>query len=210
MIFKKLILSSFGTNCYIIGSSKTNEVFILDPGGEADLIIKTIEDLGAKPIAVILTHGHMDHTGKVSNIKRQYKIPLWYAQKEIAQVFSTNKKADKVLKEGDILEAGDISLHVLETPGHSPDSICLYVKEGIEIDGRKFDGIVFTGDLIFRRSIGRTDMPSGDQNQLFSNIKNKIMNNPELNDNFLLCPGHMGNTTIGEERQFNMFKQYFT
>ena len=92
MIFKKLILSSFGTNCYIIGSSKTNEVFILDPGGEADLIIKTIEDLGAKPIAVILTHGHMDHTGKVSNIKRQYKIPLWYAQKEIAQVFSTNKR----------------------------------------------------------------------------------------------------------------------
>ena len=167
MIFKKLILSSFGTNCYIIGSSKTKEVFILDPGGEAELIIQTVEDLGAKPIAVILTHGHMDHTGKVANIKRHYKIHLWYAKKEVSQVFSTNKKADKVLNEGDILEAGEISLHVLETPGHSADSICLYAKEEIEIDGRKFDGVIFTGDLIFRRSIGRTDMPGGDQHQLF-------------------------------------------
>lgn len=210
MILKKLILSSFGTNCYIVGSSETKEVFILDPGGEADLIIQTIENLGAKPIATILTHGHMDHTGKVSHIKRHYKIPLWYAKKETFQVYSTKKKADKVLKEGDILKAGEISVHVLETPGHSADSICLYVKKEIEVDGKKFDGVIFTGDLIFRRSIGRTDMPGGDQYQLFSNIKNKIMNNPEFTDNFLLCPGHMGNTTIGEERQLNMFKQYFT
>ena len=205
-----MILSGYGTNCYIVGSDKTKEVFILDPGGEAELIFKTIEELGVKPMAVILTHGHLDHAAKVGVVKRQYKIPLWYAKKDTAQVFSTTKKADKILKEGDILKAGEISLHVLETPGHAPDAICLYIKEQIEIDGRKFDGVIFTGDLIFRRSIGRTDMPSGDQYQLFSNIKNKIMNNPEFNDNYLLCPGHMGNTTIGEERQYNMFKQYFT
>jgi len=210
LILKKLILSAYGTNCYIVGSEKTKEVYILDPGGEAELIIKTIDDLGVKPIAVLLTHGHLDHAAKVSVVKRHFKIPLWYAKKDTAQVFSTNKRADRVLKEGDILKAGELSFHVLETPGHAPDAICLYVKEKIEIDGRIFDGVVFTGDLLFRRSIGRTDMPSGDQYQLFDNIKNKIMYNPEFNDNFLLCPGHMGNSTIGEERQFNMFKQYFT
>ena len=177
MILKKLILSGYGTNCYIVGSSKTKEVFILDPGGEAETIIKTIEELGVKPIAVLLTHGHLDHAARVGQVKRHFKIPLWYAKKEIAQVFSTNKKADKVLKEGDILKAGEISIHVLETPGHAPDAICLYIKEEIEIEGRKFDGVVFTGDLLFRRSIGRTDMPSGDQYQLFANIKNKIMYN---------------------------------
>ncbi len=210
MILKKLILTSFGTNCYIIGSSNTKEVFILDPGGEADLIIKTIEELDAKPLAVIFTHGHMDHTSKAGVIKRRYKIPLWYAQKESPQVYSTTKKADRVLHEGDILQAGDISLHVLETPGHSADSICLYTQTKININDRDFDGVIFTGDLLFRRSIGRTDMPGGSQNQLVSNIKNKIMNNSELNDNFLCCPGHMGYTTIGEERNMNMFKQYFT
>ena len=154
MILKKLILSNFGTNCYIVGSSKTKEVFILDPGGEAELIIQTIEKLGAKPIAVILTHGHMDHTTKVSYIKRNYHIPLWYAKKDVFQAFSTNKKADRVLKEGDVLKAGEISIGVLETPGHSPDSICLYIKEEIVLDGKRYDGVIFTDDLIFRRSIG--------------------------------------------------------
>jgi glyoxylase-like metal-dependent hydrolase (beta-lactamase superfamily II) len=210
MILKKLILSSFGTNCYIVGSSETKEVFILDPGGEPELIKQTVEELGAKPVAIIFTHGHMDHTTKASTIKREYKIPIWYAEKDVFQVYSTKKKADRILNEGDVLKAGEISLHVLETPGHSADSICMYIKKEIDVDGKKFDGVMFTGDLIFRRSIGRTDMPGGDQYQLFSNIKNKIMNNPELTDNYLLCPGHMGNTTIGEERQLNMFKQYFT
>ncbi|MBA7711922.1 hypothetical protein ES703_120889 [subsurface metagenome] len=71
------------------------------------------------------------------------------------------------------------------------------------------DGIIFSGDLIFRRSIGRSDIGGGNSNVLFSSIKNKIMNNPDITDNFLIFAGHMGDTSVGEERQMNMFKNYF-
>ena len=77
------------------------------------------------------------------------------------------------------------------------------------MNGKQIDGVIFTGDLIFRRSIGRSDVGGGNQTQLFSSIKNKIMYNPKLTDNFIIFPGHMGTTSIGEERKFNAFKNYF-
>ncbi|HEY0088685.1 MAG TPA: MBL fold metallo-hydrolase [Candidatus Lokiarchaeia archaeon] len=207
MILKKLIIGPLGTNCYIFGNDK--EVVIIDPGAESDTIIREIEALNATPLYILLTHGHFDHTMQVGKIKRYFEIPLLYNQKEFDNGIFI-KKADRWLKQGDLITVGkNVKLQVLETPGHSPGSICLYSKDVKELNNNKIDGIVFTGDLIFRRSVGRTDIPGGNSDQLFESIKNKIMYNPDLSDNFLILPGHMGDTSIGEEREFNYFKDFF-
>lgn len=209
MLFKKLVVGPLTTNCYIFGSSKTRDVVVIDPGFDIGDIAKEITNLNAKPIAALLTHTHFDHVMKVKSFLRKYEVPLMYNKEEHESGFGPVMKANKWLKEGDVIKIGELDLNVLETPGHSPGSLCYYSKDIKEFNGRKIDGIIFTGDLIFRRSIGRSDVPGGDQKALFSSIRNKIMYNPEFSDNFLIFPGHMGTTSIGEERSKNMFKQYF-
>ncbi|MFX0026085.1 MAG: MBL fold metallo-hydrolase [Candidatus Hermodarchaeota archaeon] len=209
MIFKKLVVGPLSTNCYIFGSDNTNEVVIIDPGGDGDKIIETIENFNAEPIAVLLTHCHFDHTLKLGKILHHFKIPLMYNKKEFDSRIFTQREADKWLVEGDTIKIGEINLHILETPGHSPGSLCFYSKDVKTYEESKIDGIIFSGDLIFRRSIGRSDIHGGDPNQLFESIKNKIMYNKALTDNFLIFPGHMGITSIKDERKMNMFKNYF-
>jgi hydroxyacylglutathione hydrolase len=209
MIIKKLVVGPLGTNCYIIGSEKTKEVVIIDPGGDADVIIKTVEDAKAKPIAVLLTHGHFDHTTKVGKIMRHFGIPLMYNKKENDFGVFSQKEADRWLKEGDTIVIGEITLHTLETPGHSPGSLCFYSDNIKEFNGQPIDGILFSGDLIFKGSIGRSDFGGGDQELLFESIKTKIMYNDVITDNFIIFPGHMGITNVGIERKTNMFRSYF-
>ena len=132
-----------------------------------------------------------------------------YNKKEKESGIFSHKDANNWLKEGDLIDVGEMKLHVLETPGHSPGSLCFYSDDVHEFEEQKIDGILFSGDLIFRQSIGRSDFEGGDQKLLFSSIKHKIMYNKSLTDNFLICSGHMGLTSIGFERQNNMFKSYF-
>jgi len=209
MIFKKLVVGPLSTNCYVFGSDITNEIVIIDPGGDSNRIIETIEEFNAKPIALLLTHGHFDHTLKLGKILRYFKVPLMYNKKEFDSKIFTQREADKWLVEEDIIKIGELNLHVLETPGHSPGSLCFYSKDIKTYKESKIDGIIFSGDLIFRRSIGRSDIHGGDPNQLFESIKNKIMYNENFTDNFLIFPGHMGTTSIKDERKMNMFKNYF-
>ena len=209
MILRHLVVSGFGTNCYIFGSSNTKEVVIIDPGAEPKRITNLIEQLELKPIAVLITHGHGDHSSKLGVISSFYDIPLMYSKKEYDSGIYRQMEANRWLVEGDIIEVGELTLHVLETPGHSPDSISFYCKDVKEFEGQKIDGIIFTGDLIFRRSIGRSDLRGGNSDELFASIKNKVMYNPEITDNFLILSGHMGITSVGEERKMNMFKNYF-
>ena len=209
MIFKRLIVGPLGTNCYLFGSEDTKEIVIIDPGGDATKIIKMIEELNAKPIAVLLTHGHFDHTLKVERLLKHFQIPLMYNKKEYESRIYTGLKADRWLKEGETITIGAISLKTLETPGHSPGSLCFYTEDVKLFNERKIDGILFSGDLLFQGSIGRSDIGGGNQVQLFQSIKEKIMYNDQLADNFLVFPGHMGPTSIGEERTTNMFRRYF-
>jgi len=122
----------------------------------------------------------------------------------------TNIKADRWLNEGDIIKIGELSFTTLETPGHSPGSLCFYSKDINEIRGHLIDGVIFTGDLLFKGNVGEFNIPGGNEDILYLSIKNKIMNNPELTDRFKVCAGHFGYTTIGEERILNPFRNYFT
>ncbi|MFW9827121.1 MAG: MBL fold metallo-hydrolase [Candidatus Thorarchaeota archaeon] len=209
MILKRLTVGPLGTNTYLFGSTETHEIVIVDVGGDPETIINAVEDIKAKPIALLLTHGHYDHTLKLGKILRYFDIPLMFNKIEYDSGIFNHRKADKWLKEGDSIKIGEISLIVLETPGHSPGALSFYSKEPKEFEDKKIDGVIFTGDLIFRRSIGRSDLRGGDPALLFSSIKNKIMYNPEITDNFLILPGHMDITSVGEERRLNMFKNYF-
>ena len=209
MIFKKLIVGALGTNCYIFGSDKTKEIVVIDPGGNAEAVIRSIDESNGKPIAVLLTHGHFDHTTKVGKIMRHFQIPLMYNRKEYDSGTFKQKEANRWLVEGDIIKIGEINLLALETPGHSPGSLCFYTSDVNKFNGNEISGIVFTGDLLFRGSIGRSDFPGGNQNLLFESIRKKIMYNKGINDNFIVCPGHMDLSTVGEERANNMFKKFF-
>ncbi len=209
MILKHLVVGFYITNTYIFGSSETKEIVVIDPGSEPERIINTIEELEVKPIAILLTHGHGDHVGAAGVVSNYYDIPIMFHKK--SRRFSSGG-ANRELKEGDAIKIGEFTLHVLETPGHAPDSLSFYSKDVKEYEGQKIDGIIFSGDLIFRRSIGRSDFGGGNQNKLFESIKNKIMYNPEITDNFLIFSGHSYQgflTSVGEERIHNMFKEYF-
>ena len=210
MILKKLVVGSYITNSYIFGSSETREVVVIDPGAEGERIINTIEDLNVKPIAVLITHGHGDHVSAAGVISSYYDITIMFHKN--ARRFQTNIPSREGLKEGDTINVGEYTLHVLETPGHAPDSLCYYSKDPKEFDGQKIDGIIFTGDLIFCKGIGRSDFGGGDSNQLFSSIKNKIMYNPEITDDFLIFSGHSyyGDvTSVGKEKKSSPYKEYF-
>jgi glyoxylase-like metal-dependent hydrolase (beta-lactamase superfamily II) len=210
VILKTLVVGSYIVNTYIFGSSKTKEVVIVDPGAEAEKIISAIDKLEASPISILITHGHGDHIGAAGVVSNYYDIPILFH--ENSRRFSVSSLDRRGLKEGDTINVGEYTLHVLETPGHSLDSLCYYSKDPKEFNGQEIDGIIFTGDLIFCRGIGRSDFGGGNSNQLFSSIKNKIMLNPEITDNFLIFSGHSYSgdvTSVGEERKQNPYREYF-
>ncbi len=115
MILKSVSVGNYGTNCYIFGSDRTKEVVIIVPGAEIKKIATIIKKISVRPIAVLLTHGHKDHSQKSVKIADIYKVPLMYHKREFDLRFFTQKQADKWLKEGDDIKVGEITLHVLET-----------------------------------------------------------------------------------------------
>ncbi|MDD4875641.1 MAG: MBL fold metallo-hydrolase [Dehalococcoidales bacterium] len=203
MIFKKLEVGPFASNCYIVGSKTTREGIIIDPGDEADVILNTVKDLELKIKYIILTHGHLDHIGALKKVKEKTgaEIALHTNESESFQNQTINKlfgisyptppPPDKLLNDGDKIDIGDLHFTVLHTPGHSLGGLCLIEKE-----------IVFSGDTLFNSSIGRTDLPGGNYSQLINSINTKLMTLP---DNTIVYPGHGPETTIGAERRSNPF-----
>ncbi len=189
MIIKALVLGMFGTNCYIVGSEATGEGIIIDPGDEARTILQTVKSMGLNVKLIAITHGHMDHTGALEDIRRATGAPV-VIHRDDADVLMRIGTNDRLLNGGETIKVGDLNFTVIHTPGHSPGGICLYGN-----------GVLFCGDTLFNLSIGRTDI-GGNYNQLINSIVSKLMILP---DDTVVYPGHGPETTIGTERRSNPF-----
>jgi glyoxylase-like metal-dependent hydrolase (beta-lactamase superfamily II) len=204
MIIEKLEVAPFASNCYIVGAETSHEAIIIDPGAEADRILKRVKDLGLTVKLIVLTHSHFDHTGAAKEVKEATKAELAVHSADARGLQSmplmgmlsrlslqAAPPPDRLLKGGDSLEIAGLRLLVLHTPGHSPGGICLLGE-----------GVVFTGDTLFNFGIGRSDTPGGSERQLLDSIHTKLM---VLPDNTRVYPGHGPETTIGIERKWNPF-----
>ena len=200
----KVEVMPLGTNCYVAYDKETKAGVMIDPGGSADLIIKKVDELGVKINAIINTHGHWDHIGANNIVAEHYQAPLYIHEadadyltdpkKNISNMMGTQAKsraADHLLKEGDCISFGNCTLSVIHTPGHTPGGISLYGE-----------GVVFSGDSLFYRSIGRTDLPGGDYLTLIDSIMSKLFTLPPET---LVCPGHGMVTNIRDEVNGNPF-----
>jgi len=203
MILKKLVVGPLASNCYIVGSEATKEGMIIDPADEAEKILQSVKELGLKIELIVLTHGHPDHVGALKEVKEatSAEIVIHADDVEILQQqfldflfglsYPTPPPPDRLLKEGDSIDIGDLNFSVIHTPGHTPGGICLLGH-----------GVLFSGDTLFNYGIGRYDLPGGDYNRLMDSLQTKLM---ALPDDTVVYPGHGPDTTIGAERRGNPF-----
>ena len=203
MIFKKFELGPFATNCYLVGSESSKEGMIIDPGDGASVILKSVEDSELDIKIIVLTHGHLDHIGALKSLKEAtgaevaiHADDAYFLQERPMNAsfgfpYPDTPSPDRLLKEGDSVDIGELHFSVLHTPGHSPGCICLLGE-----------GMVFSGDTLFNYGIGRTDFPGGSYEQLMNSIHTRLMVLPE---DTIVYPGHGPDTTIGTERRGNSF-----
>ena len=195
----------FQENCYLYACPQTREAVIIDPGDEGQSIVQHIQELELIPKYIINTHGHIDHIGAIDAVSEVYPVPLaihaddvhMYSDEQVARLYRrpaplVKRKPDILLKEGDRISFGTLSLEVLHTPGHTPGGVCLVSRPYC----------VFSGDTLFYRGIGRTDFEGGDHNQIVTSIREKLYT---LDDDLIVFPGHGAPTTIIEEKFENPF-----
>lgn len=183
------MVGEFCTNCYVLINRPQGNCFVIDPGADAETILDILKQEKTTPCAIINTHAHIDHIGANSTIKEKTGCPIFIHQadseglldnqKNLSMFVGVEKKilpADRLLRENDELAVGTERIVVVHTPGHTPGSICLL--------GNNY---IFTGDTLFADSIGRTDLPGGDENQLYKSLKKLL---ETVKGDPLVLPGH--------------------
>lgn len=202
--FITLVVGPLETNCYLVYCGETRDCLIIDPGAEPEKIIKAIKENNLHPIALINTHGHVDHIGANLEIKNKFGLPLYLHQADLNLLQQAHKgelsffiqakpspPPDEFLEDGQEIEFGHCKLKVIHTPGHTPGSVSLYGE-----------GLLFSGDTLFNGGVGRTDLPGGDWSELQKSLKEKILSLPDETE---VLPGHGPMTTIGREKAENPF-----
>lgn len=202
-----LAVSPFQQNCSILKDTKTGDAVVVDPGDDLEDILQLAKEHGAKLVAIVATHGHVDHVGRAGELREKLKIPIWGPQREDAfwiqqlglqgRMFGLGDfhsfEPDRWLEHGDVISFGNINLEVRHCPGHTPGDIVLIHHPS------KF---VCSNDVLFQGSIGRTDFPRGDYDTLIKSIRENLLTLP---DDYRVLPGHGPWTTIGEERASNPY-----
>ena len=199
----------FASNCTVLGCADTKDAVIIDAGGGVDRIKEYVDRYHLTIKAIILTHGHLDHVSATGEIHQAQGGEIWMHEADRQIYESSPAQAvmfglpagqpvppiDHFFTEGDGVEFGKKKAVVIHTPGHTPGSVCLKVED----EGKE---ILFSGDTLFQRGIGRTDLPGGSSSQLIDSIKNKLY---KLKPETRVIAGHGGDTTIGEEMAQNPF-----
>ncbi len=191
-------------NCFIVGCEDTKEAVVIDPGGDADKILLSLAESSLKVKYIINTHGHFDHTSANKGMKEATSAPILIHSLDapmldnlsaMARMFGVQSDdsppADQTIDEGDTISFGNITMKVIHTPGHSPGGVTLHAEKNL-----------FVGDTLFAGSIGRTDLPGGNYEDLISNVKAKLF---VLGDDVRVFSGHGPETSIGREKRYNPY-----
>lgn len=201
-------VGAFQCNCTVLACADTKDAVIIDPGGGVDRIRELVEYYDLTVRAVVHTHAHLDHIYCTRDVKtahggevclHQADLPLYKGFAMQAAMFGWQVRetvpVERFIEDGDVIELGKKRIEVIHTPGHTPGSVCFEIED----EGRT---IVFAGDTLFRRSIGRTDLPGGDPRLILRSIRERLYTRrPDA----LVIPGHGPNTTIAEEAAKNPF-----
>ncbi len=201
-----LVVGLFQENCYIIGSRRTGEAAVIDPGDEPDLLLGALEQLGAKVEAILVTHTDIDHVGAVAPLAKATGAPVYCPKLEVPVLADIMRwvpwpgigpfesyDADATVAGGETLQLAGFDIDVLFVPGHSPGHVAYSFAD---------EGVLISGDVLFQGSVGRTDLPGGDHATLLASIASLL---ERLPDETVVLPGHMGTTTLGRERHTNPF-----
>ena len=204
MILKELKIKTWigdATNCYIIQDEESKETMVIDPAGDVNKIVEMLDILQAKLKYIYLTHCHGDHIGGVNELKQEYGGKVITQRKDAENLLDVNKnlsyyvtskeiviEADARVDDDDLLHLGNLQFKVIHTPGHTSGGSCLYCEE---------EKLLFSGDTLFRGTWGRTDVPTGDFEDIISSITKKLMTLP---DETIVYAGHGKSTMIREEK----------
>lgn len=204
MRIESVSVGYIGTNCYLIMNEASGEGFIVDPGHEYKKIAAKIEEMGMKPTAIILTHGHFDHIMAVNELRSLYNINVYAGADEEALLMEDDlnrsggmlhqpyvTKADVLLEDNREIEIAGIRIRTLFTPGHTAGSVCYYLFD---------ENVLLSGDTLFFGNVGRTDLPTGNHSQLVASIRDRLIGLP---GDTKVLPGHGASTTIEYERMNN-------
>lgn len=202
---QKCILGPVYTNCYFLKNKTTGEMIVIDPADFPEKIYEKVIQMGGKPAAILLTHGHFDHIMAAQAVKEKYNIPIYACRQEEEMLCepSVNMTAhygkncsiipDVLLNDLEVFQVAGFTIQIIHTPGHTKGSCCYYIEE---------EDVLFSGDTVFYGSVGRTDFPGGSTADIVRSLHKLVDSLPEETEVF---PGHDASTTIGYEKRYNPF-----
>lgn len=204
-VVEQQVLGMVSTNTWFLKNKQTNELLLVDPADQPERIQQKIMQMGAKPVGILLTHGHFDHIMASVSLRDHYQIPVYAYQAEEGLLANAREnlsgswaapytmEADHLVKDKEHLQLAGFDIEVIYTPGHTVGSCCYYLKE---------EEILFSGDTLFCCSVGRTDFPTSSTASMKKSIAHLLTTLPE---NTKVFPGHNEETTIGYEKRYNPF-----